>query len=199
MSYQKKQLIKKYEKQLATFASDANIKRCLNCGDNQIIKYSDLDEYPCFCNLLPNDFDFRVILVEQKMGIGHWVSIIRQKNNIYLFDSYGCPIDKELNFVEKAQRVLLGENGRFIERLINGCDKCSNNCNLNIYENNCKFQSLKPGVSTCGRWVCLFVEMAKMGYSLDEFSKFVYTASENENLPTDILVCNWIPLEADFK
>ena len=199
MAYQKKQLFNKYQKQLATFASDADIKRCLNCGDEKIIKYSDLDEYQCFCNLLPNDFDFRVILIEQNEGIGHWVCIVRQKNNIYLFDSYGCPIDKELNFVEKAQRVLLGENGRFIDRLINNCDKCSSKCNLNIYENNNKFQSLKPGVSTCGRWICLFIEMCKMGYDLDQFSKFVYTASENENIPTDILVCNWIPLENDFK
>ena len=199
MAYRKKQLFNQYQKMLGTFASDADIKRCLNCGDDKIIKYSDLDEYDCFCRLLPNSFDFRVILIEQKQGVGHWVSIVRQKNNIYLMDSYGCPIDKELSFVEKAQRVLLGENGRFIERLIGGCDKCSNNCNLNIYENNCKFQSLKPGVSCCGRWICLFIEMSKIGYDLDEFSRFVYTASENENIPTDILVCNWIPLENDFK
>jgi hypothetical protein len=39
----------------------------------------------------------------------------------------------------------------------------------------------------------------KLGYSMDEFAKFVFTASENEGKPTDILVCDWIPLGSDFK
>jgi len=194
-AFKKKQLFNKYERLLNTFATDGDIKTALNCGDDKIIKYSDLADYDCFCNLLPNeDFDFKIILVEQQKDCGHWCSVVRKNNNIYLYDPYGSPIDKELSFVDKAQRILLGEDKRLIERIINNC-----NCKVNIYENNNQFQSLKQGVSTCGRWNILFAEMCKMGYDIDQFAKFIYTASENEGNPTDILVVNWIPIGSDFK
>jgi hypothetical protein len=194
-NFRKKQLFNKYQKQLALFLTDQDIKTALNCEDDKIIKYSDLAEFDCFCKLLPsNTFDFRVVLVEQKENVGHFVCIVKQNNNIYLFDPYGCPIDKELSFVDKAQRILLGEDKRLVERLINKC-----NCEVNIYENNNQFQSLKEGVSCCGRWCVLFIEMCKMGYDIDEFSKFIFTASENEGKPTDILVCDWIKVASDFK
>jgi hypothetical protein len=41
--------------------------------------------------------------------------------------------------------------------------------------------------------------MVKMGYNIDEFSKFFYTSAENEQMPTDILVVRWVPLASDFK
>lgn len=194
-NFRKKQLFNKYQKLLNTFATDGDLKTALNCNDDKIIKYSDLVDYDCFCKLLPNtDFDFKIILVEQKKDVGHWCSIARKNNNIYLFDPYGCPIDRELSFIDKAQRILLGEDRRLVERLINRC-----NCEVNIYENNQQFQSLKEGVSTCGRHCILFIEMVKMNYSLDEFAKFFYTSSENEGKPTDILVVNWVPIGSDFK
>ena len=193
MSYNKKKLLEVYAKKLSTFATDNDICIALNCGEDKIIKYSDLANYDCFCKLLPNtDFDYRIILIEMKANVGHWTCVVRQKNNIYLFDPYGCPIDKELGFIDQAQRVLLGEEKQLINRLIRLCD-----CSVNIYENSNKFQSLKEGVSTCGRWNILFIEMCKMGYNIDQFSKFIYTASENENKPTDILVVDWIPIASD--
>jgi len=192
---QKKLLMEHYEKKLATFATDLDIKTALNCDDNQILKYADLVNYDCFDKLLPNkDFDFKVILIEMKENCGHWVCIVRKNNEIYLYDSYGTPIDKELGFISKAKRMMLGEDTMFINRILNRC-----NCKLNIYENSAQFQSLKPGVSCCGRWVILFIEMVKLGYSLEEFVNFVFTASENEGKPTDILVCDWIPIGSDFK
>jgi len=195
MSYNKKKLLEIYAKKLSTFATDKDICIALNCGEDKIIKYSDLINYDCFCKLLPNtEFDFKVILIEMKENVGHWTCVVRHKNNIFLFDPYGCSIDKELSFIDQAQRVLLGEEKQLINRLIRLCD-----CSVNIYENDNKFQSLKEGVSCCGRWVILFIEMCKMGYTIDEFSKFVYTASENEGKPTDILVVNWIPIGSDIK
>ena len=192
---QKKLLLEQYQKKLATFATDTDIKTALNCDDSQILKYADLVNYDCFDKLLPNkDFDFRVILVEMKENCGHWCCIVKKNNEIYLFDSYGESIDKELGFISKAKRMLLGEDKMMINRILNRC-----NCKLNIYENSAQLQSLKPGVSTCGRWVILFIEMVKMGYSLDEFVKFISTSAENENKPTDILVVDWIPIGSDFK
>jgi hypothetical protein len=132
-------------------------------------------------------------LIEQEENVGHWVCIVRNKSNIYLYDSYGSPIDKELSFIDKATKVLLGEDKQLVNRLIKNC-----NCKVNIYENQNQVQSLKPGVSTCGRHCILFIEMVRMGYDLDDFLKFFYTSSENTGKPTDVLVVDWIPLSGDF-
>lgn len=193
MAYKKEQLINRYQKMLSTFATDSDICRALNCGNDKIIKYSDLANYDCFCKLLPsNTFDFRIILIEQKPSVGHWVTVVRKDENIYLFDSYGSPIDKELSFVDKATKIMLGEDKQLINRMIKMC-----NCKVNIYENSNQFQSLKNGVSTCGRWCILFIEMCRLGYNIDEFAKFIFTASENEGEPTDILCVRWIPIGSD--
>jgi len=193
-----KKLFGKYEKLLHNFASDKDITRALNCEMNKIIKYSELDKYPCFADLLPREQDFSVLLIEQKENSGHWVCIVRENNDIYLFDSYGSSLDRELGFVAKSMRILLGEDKRFVERMINcKCDKCRD---FNIIENVSKFQSLKNDIATCGRWCILFIEMMhKMKYDLDQFASFVYTSAENCEKPTDILVCDWVPISADVS
>ena len=191
---EKQRLFNKYQKKLATFATDIDIKTALNCGDDKIVKYSELVNYDCFCKLLPNaEFDFKLVLIEQQENVGHWTAIARKGDNIYLFDSYGSPIDKELSFIDKATKVLLGEDKQLINRLIKKCD-----CNVGIHENSHQVQSEKKGVSTCGRHCILFIEMVKMGYDLDEYLKFFYTSAENTYKPTDILVVDWIPLQSDF-
>ena len=196
MNTKNKQLFKKYEKMLHSFASDADIMRALNCEMSKIIKYSELDKYTCFADLLPKEQEFVVLLIEQKENSGHWVCIVRENDDIYLFDSYGSSLDRELGFVAKSMRILLGEDKRFVERLIN-C-KCNNCQKLNIIENVSKFQSTNNDIATCGRWCILFVEMMhKMKYDLDQFASFVYTSSENLEKPTDILVCDWVPISTD--
>ena len=192
-----KQLYEKYERVLHNFASDADITRVLNCDMNKILKYSELDKFPCFADLLPREQDFVVLLIEQKENSGHWVCIVRENNNIFLFDSYGSSLDRELGFVAKSMRILLGEDKRFVERMINcKCDKCKD---FNIIENVTKFQSLKNDIATCGRWCIMFIEMTnKMKYDLDQFASFVYTSAENTEKPTDILVCDWVPISADL-
>lgn len=192
---EKQKLFNKYERRLNTFATDVDIKVALNCGDDKIIKYSELDKYDCFDTLLPNkEFDFKLILIEQQENVGHWVAVARKGENIYLFDSYGNPIDKELSFIDTATKMLLGEDKQMINRLIKKC-----NCDLGIHENCYQVQSEKKGVSTCGRHCILFIELVKMGYNLDEYLKFFYTSSENTGKPTDILVVDWVPIQSDFE
>lgn len=195
MNATKQKLFKRYQEKLSRFATDEDIRSALNCGNDKIIKYSELANYDCFCKLLPDaDFDFKLILIEQQENIGHWTAVVRSGSNIFLFDSYGTPIDKELSFIDKATKVFLGEDKQMLNSLIKKC-----NCKINIYENNQQVQSLKPGVATCGRHCILFIEMVKMGYTLDEYIKFFYTSSENTGKPTDILVVDWIPISEDFK
>jgi len=197
MASKKKQqllLSDKYKNKLFNFASDLDICRCLHCEHDKIIKYSQLKNYDCLNKLLPNiDFDYIVILVESSKNKGHWTCIVRQKNTFTLFDSYGTGIDKELGFIGAGIKKLLGEDQPLIQKMLDGCK-----CDISVIDNRTQFQSTKEGIATCGRWTCLFIEMCKMGYSLDEFRNFIFTASENSGKPTDILVCDWIPLEKDF-
>ena len=62
----KADIYKKYENLLHNFASDTDITRALNCDMKKIIKYSELSNYTCFSQLLPNEQDFIVLLIEQK-------------------------------------------------------------------------------------------------------------------------------------
>ena len=194
MAFRKKQLFDKYKNKLSNFASDSDICRCLHCDNNKIIKYSELKNYDCLNKLLPNtDFDYIVILVEEKLNSGHWTCITRIKNTFTLFDSYGTGIDKELGVIGAGIKKLLGEDQPLIQRMLDGCK-----CDISVIDNRTQFQSTKEDIATCGRWTCLFIEMNKMGYSLDEFRNFIFTSSENSGKPTDILVCDWIPLEKDL-
>ena len=94
-----KEIYNNYENLLHNFASDSDICRALNCEMHKIIKYSELSNYSCFSELLPNEQNFIVLLIEQKENSGHWVCIVRENDNIYLFDSYGSSLDRELGFV----------------------------------------------------------------------------------------------------
>ena len=194
MAQQKKKLFESYKSKLANFASDADIRRCLNCGPDKIMKYAELKDFDCLSKLLPKvDFDYVVILIEEKLNSGHWTCVVRRGKTFTLFDSYGTGIDKELGFVGAGIKRLLGEDEPFISKMLRECS-----CNADVIDNRTQFQSLKPDVATCGRWTVIFIEMSKMGYSLDEFRNFVFTAAENSSKPTDLLVCDWIPLEKDI-
>ena len=111
--------------------SDADIKRRLPVP---VIKYSDLRKL----NTLP---DACVILLEwSKSGIGHWVTIFHIGNEIYYFNSFGEKYDQDLNCLSRSARIILGESGNEIARLLNGVP-----CEWN----KTKYQS--DTSNTCGR------------------------------------------------
>lgn len=88
---QKENLIRKYEMELARMMSDKDIERYL--GEGSVIKYSDLANYKNINELLPKDIDFKVILTEQEYNSGHWCALMKYKNIIEWFDSYGMRPD----------------------------------------------------------------------------------------------------------
>ena len=85
-------------------------------NNSNISKYSELKEYdsitdfiPNNIDLLPNDFDYRLILIEQAKNSGHWTVLVRFKNNIYYFDSYGVKPDGEWKFIPDSVRKMLNQ------------------------------------------------------------------------------------------
>ena len=112
--------------------SDADIKRRL--PSVPVLKYSDLRKL----NTLP---DACVILLEwSKNGVGHWVSLFHIGEKPYYFNSFGERYDNDLNCLSRSARIILGESGNEIERLLDG-QACE--------YNKTKYQSDKS--ATCGR------------------------------------------------
>lgn len=97
--------------------SDADIKREL--PDARIIDYSTLKDYHSVEQLLPKLFDYVIILVELQFNVGHWVAVLRLKNNIIYFDPYGGRVDKALSWVDKYMRKELGQETPYLTLLFN--------------------------------------------------------------------------------
>ena len=123
--------------------SDKDIKNALE-DDVRVIVYSDLYNFDNILDAI-GPTQKLVILYETSDNFGHWCCVFIEDDIIYFFDSYGCPIDDELEYISKKTRIRNGEDFRYLSYLLSQAD---NEIDYNDYQ----LQSLKPGVNTCGRW-----------------------------------------------
>lgn len=191
----KRTLLNNIQHNLSYFSSNYDLISVLNCGEDIIIKYSELRNYKSLDELLPNQFDFKIILLETNRNQGHWVCIIRMYSTIELFNSYGIPIDSEWKFIPDSVERLLKQNIRYLSNLIKKNNK------FKIVSNKYKFQSKDPSVATatCGRWVILRIELAKMGYKLEDFINMIDKQVEKTGMPSDILVLHYVRFKTDKR
>jgi hypothetical protein len=98
------------------FMSDADLKRYFpdNTDEKPIIKYSDLARVKKITDILPTDKSFKVILIESRHNVGHWVVVSRNKDTIYFFDSYSNKPDGQLRYINSFWRKMLGQE-RWLE------------------------------------------------------------------------------------
>jgi len=178
---------------LGYFGSNYDIMDCLNCGPEQIIKYSQLEKYNSLQELLPLPFDYKLILLETNRNTGHWVCVIRMMHIIECFNSYGIGIDAEFRFIPDSIERLLGQSKRYLGILI---DKSHG---FQVISNKYKFQSKSDDVATCARWCILRIETARMGYALSQFVKMIEKQSIEQDLPSDILVLDYVKFKSDRK
>jgi hypothetical protein len=62
-----------------------------------------------------------------------------------------------------------------------------------VVYNKKKFQKLKNGINTCGRWVILRTIMMKdFYYNLEDFIDFINKWKEQTGLTGDELVAHWV-------
>ena len=143
--------------------SSDQLERSVGISMNDIMKYSELRNFDTIDALLPNDGDFKILLLEEKPSVGHYVALMRQRGKFYYFNSYGQKFDTDLYLINRVMRSILGENRKEITRLLG--DK-------KIQWNTTKFQGTTT--STCGRWCVLAVSMiCKMGLDLDDLITWV--------------------------
>ena len=141
--------------------SNTQINKAVGPDSYDILLYKDLHKYDSIDELFYED-DLRIILIESKAGVGHWVSLIKNGDTFIYFDSYGKSPSHWIQFLKPFYRNLLGEDPAEIKRLSKG---------HKLVWNRMKLQGKDSSI--CGRWQILFYEMHKMGYSLSEFQKFM--------------------------
>ena len=182
----KDKLIEYYKTELSKMFSDDDFKRFFG-NYPTVVKYSELNEYENINDLLPNDKDFKIILIESKYNSGHWTALLKYKNIIEYFNSYGTKPEYDFKFIPTRIKHLLGQGGNQLAKLLR-----TKSPNQQIYYNKKRFQQIDDNVSTCGRWVIARILSMKMGYELDDFIQKVEDKCEETGKPSDILVCDWI-------
>ena len=112
--------------------SDGDIRRIM--PGVPVLKYSDLrslDSLPDVC----------IILLEWHHNNGHWVCVFHDRGEAHYFNSLGQKYDSDLNCLARSARMILGEGGNEIQRLLNGAP-----CEWNRV----KYQANDS--NTCGRF-----------------------------------------------
>ena len=107
---------------------------------------------------------------------------------INYFNSYGAAPDTDWKFINRMIRVILGENTNEMSRLM----KQAKIEGFETEWNRTKYQRVSSAIQTCGRWVILYVEMMKMGYTLSQFKQFIKEQAKTTGKPFDYVVAKYI-------
>lgn len=144
-------VIKKLEAK--PFSGEDILKICDN--QTKIITYPQLYQFKNIDDLL-KPYDNVVILYETKSSYGHWVCLIKHKNNgkpyLEFFDSYGMAPDEQLKFIPKQFRR---DNNEEFHKLTDMMMRSK----YPIRYNNTQLQKLYDDVSSCGRHVAFRIVM----------------------------------------
>jgi hypothetical protein len=177
----------KMKNKLATMVSDEDFNKYFIDAPQKLLKYSQLESINDINELLPEEKDYRIILTENQKNSGHWCCITKD-NDIYTwFDSYGEKPDGELKYISTIMNKILGQDKKHLSRIL----KTIKEPNQLLY-NETKYQKLRDGINTCGRWCICFLLLHHMGYDLAEFKNFIKLNSKKfNNMPYDILICEF--------
>lgn len=151
--------------------TDDDLKHFL--GENvmsNIIKFSDLAKYKSINELLPNEKDYKIILIENSHNVGHWVVIMRYNKTVEYFNSYGTNPLNDLEYVGKNNNMVLNQSKQYIKKLLDDAviKKYS------VIYNKKRFQKLKSSINTCGRHVVSrIIGMKKLNLDLEGYIKLL--------------------------
>jgi hypothetical protein len=131
-----------------------------NISDD-IITYSQLDDYKTIEELLPNNYDYKIILIEESKNNGHWVLLTRYGNVIEYFNSYGAAPSYEIDLLDNQRNIELDQDDKYLNKLLTlGLDK------FKIIYNKKRFQKLEDGINTCGRH-CILRLLMLLNFKMD--------------------------------
>ena len=182
----KEEAYKKMKTKLATMISDADFNKFFVDAPQKLLKYSELENIKDINELLPDERDYRIILTESEKNSGHWCAITKQKGVYTWFDSYGEKPDGELKYISAIMNKILGQDKKNLSRILKTIKQPNQ-----IFYNETKYQKLKDGINTCGRWCICFLLLSHIGYDLKEFKNFIDLNCKKYNMPPDILICEF--------
>jgi hypothetical protein len=187
MSNSKERILNKYKLELKKMVSEDDFVRNLGLDvKNKTMKYSELENYKTIDELIPSKDDFRILLLESEPSVGHWVCLIRKDDTLEFFDSYGKTHKGELRFIPKFINKMLNQPDDYLTKIM----KSSKNPIFSTL----KLQNENPDVCTCGRHCIARILCGKAGYDLNDYEQLIKKESERREMPSDILVCHWIPI-----
>jgi hypothetical protein len=176
----------KMKTKLATMISDKDYNTYFTDAPEKLLKYSQLENINDINELLPEEKDYRIILTENKQNSGHWCALTRINDVYTWFDSYGEKPDGELKYISAIMNKVLGQDKKHLSRILKTIREPNQ-----IFYNETKYQKLKEGINTCGRWCICFLLLHHIGYDLDEFKNFIELNCKKYNMPPDILICHF--------
>jgi hypothetical protein len=180
--------VKKYQKELSKFLSNFDFRRYFGDDiDSKILTYTELEQTNNIIDLLPNEKDYKIILIQSEPNKGHWCSLLRNKNHIIWFDSYGVYPDGQLKYINHDMNITLDQDKNEILRLMKTASS-----EFTIEYNDYEFQSDSENVATCGRWTIWSILMNNLNYSLKDMKEFIERWKFEKGKPPDILICDWI-------
>jgi len=175
---------------VSTNISDDDLRRYF--GEDigtHIIKYSELSNYETIEDLLPHDKAFKIILFENDMNTGHWILLMRYGRTIEFFNSYGLRPNADFAFVSKIKNFFLGQSPDLLKTLLDDAKQRG----YDVVYNKRKFQVMKKGINTCGRWIILrIILMTSLNQDLQGFIHFIDHLTEKYEYTPDILVSHLI-------
>jgi hypothetical protein len=184
----KEKVIEKYKSELKKMASEDDLIRNFGLDvKNKILKYSELENYNNIDELIPDQDDYRILLLESEPSVGHWVALIRKGDTLEFFDSYGKTHKGELKYIPKFINNMLNQKDIYLTRIM----KSSKNPIFSTL----KLQKNNPNIATCGRHVIARILCSKAGYDLEDYERLIKNQSKERDMPPDILVCHWVPIK----
>lgn len=152
-------------------------------GKIKVLPYPEVSRFDTLDQLL-EPHGRAAILYMSRPGFGHWVLLhkIRGKT-VELFDSYGLCVDDELDYLPAEFRKQSNQLRQHLTHLLV-------QPKYKVAYNDHPLQSLKRGVSTCGRWVVCRALNSDM--STDAFARKVRKAAKRLKVSPDQLVCQLV-------
>ena len=155
--------------------TDAHIMK-YGVAKNDIIVYSELgDEYDIE-GLLTDDNPYKIVLIEYKKNVGHWILIMKYvlkgKKTLEYFNPFGL-LPSKADFVDDdALNDQLDQEHLFLNKLFYK-EESEDDFDDLIY-NKVKFQSREDDVNTCGRH-CLMRLICMKDFNMDlaDYIKFM--------------------------
>ena len=123
--------------------SDADIRKLLG-DDIRIWTYPQLQYLPNADSLFDAKGRCILLFLTNSPTSGHWCCLLKKKEGIEFFDSYGEPPEAQLDEVPRDRLAQLDEDRPFLTRLLRASGRP-------VFYNTYPFQKERNDINTCGR------------------------------------------------